>query len=220
MTDPFDRPYAACLFDMDGTILTSIASAERSWARWAERYGLDVEAFLPTIHGVRSIDTIRNLALPGVDPQAEAEAITRAEIEDVADIEPIDGAAAFLNTLPAERWAVVTSAPRALATARMAAAGLPLPALLVTAEDIEQGKPAPDGYLLAARRLGVAASDCLVFEDAAAGIEAGVAAGATVLVVTQTHKRLPATSHHMIRDYRGIGVREGKGGLIIEPKAD
>src|SRR6187551_2701028 len=123
MTQPFpDRGFAAFLFDMDGTILTSIVAAERVWAAWARGHGLDVEAFLPTIHGVRSVETVRRLALPGVDPEAEAAAITRAEIEDVEGIEAIAGAAAFLAALPADRWAIVTSAPRELAVRRLAAA--------------------------------------------------------------------------------------------------
>ncbi len=115
------QPY---LFDMDGTILYFIAAAERVWA---ERHGLDVAAF-PTIHGVRGIETIARLALPGVDPAAEAHAILLAEIVDVDGVVAIDGAAAFLAALPADRWAIVTSAPRPLALRRLAAAALPTPA--------------------------------------------------------------------------------------------
>src|SRR6478672_2992521 len=97
---------------MDGTIITSIKAAERVWGRWAEGQGLDVAAFLPTIHGKRTEETIRALNLPGVDPVREAAFITRAEIEDVAGVEAIEGIAAFLASLPRERWAIVTSAPR------------------------------------------------------------------------------------------------------------
>jgi sugar-phosphatase len=154
---------------MDGTILTSIKAAERVWGQWAKGHGLDVDAFLPTIHGKRTEETIRALALPGVDPVLEAAFITRAEIEDVAGIEAIVGAADFLASLPPGRWAIVTSAPRLLAEARIAAAGLPTPRVLVAAEDVERGKPAPDPFLLGARKLGVEAGDCLVFEDTLAG---------------------------------------------------
>src|SRR5690242_20565047 len=129
------RTFGAILFDMDGTIVNSIAVAERAWAAWAERHGLDVASFLPTVHGVRDIDTIIRLGLPGVDPHAEAQTILLAEIEDVDGVEAIEGAAAFLASLPADRWAIVTSAPRQLALCRIAAAGLPTPAVLVTAED-------------------------------------------------------------------------------------
>ena len=188
---PFGRTFDAFLFDMDGTILTSIVAAERVWADWARRHGLDVPGFLPTIHGVRSVETIRRLDLPGVDPEREAALITEAEIADVAGIEPIAGAARFLAALPAGRWAVVTSAPRRLATRRLGAAGLPEPPLMVAAEDVERGKPAPDCFLLAAERLGASATDCLVFEDAAAGIQAAERAGATVVVITATHTPAP-----------------------------
>lgn len=202
----FDRPFAAFLFDMDGTLLTSIASAERVWAAWARRHGLDVAAFLPTIHGVRSVETVRRLGLPGVDPVAEAAAITRAEMDDVADIAPIAGAAAFLAMLPADRWAIVTSAPRALALRRLDAAGLPPPPLLIGAEDVRHGKPAPDCFRLGAERLGVAAADCLVFEDAPAGIAAAEAAGAAVAVVTATHTHPLATRHPTLSGYADLGV--------------
>ncbi len=209
-----DRRFAAFLFDMDGTILSSIASAERVWSAWARDHGLDVAAFLPTIHGVQSVETIRRLGLPGVDPVAEAAAITAAEMDDVDDIDPIAGAAAFLRSLPANRWAIVTSAPRLLAERRLAAAGLPLPPLFVTAEDVEHGKPAPDCFLLAAERLGVAAKDCLVFEDAAAGIAAAEAAGAAVLVITATHAHAMQTPHVAVRDYEALSVKIGVAGML------
>ena len=139
-----DRTFAALLFDMDGTIVNSIAAAERAWVAWAERHGLDVAAFMPTIHGVRGIETITRLGLPGVDPGPRRRAILLAEMEDVDGVAAIEGAAVFLASLPADRWAIVTSSPRRLALRRLAAAGLPVPAVLVTAEDVERGKPAPD----------------------------------------------------------------------------
>lgn len=196
-----DRDFAAFLFDMDGTILTSIVAAERVWANWARKHGLDVEAFLPTIHGRRTIETVAALGLPAVDPEAEARAITAAELEDVDGIDPIEGAAVFLAGLPADRWAVVTSAPRALAERRIAAAGLPFPAVMIAAEDVERGKPAPDCFLLAARRLGRPIADCLVFEDAPAGIAAAEAAGASVVVITATHTHRLETRHPGIEGY-------------------
>ena len=198
--------FAALLFDLDGTIVNSIAAAERAWAAWAERHGLDVAAFLPTIHGVRGIDTITRLALPGLDPAVEAEAILQAEIEDVEGVEPIEGAAAFLASLPADRWAIVTSSPRRLALRRLAAAGLPVPPVLVTAEDVTRGKPAPDCFLLAAERLGQRIEDCLVFEDAPAGIKAAEAAGAAVVMVTATHRHALETGHPTIDGYGGLAA--------------
>lgn len=195
---------------MDGTLLTSIAVAERIWGRWAERHHLDVASFLPTIHGVQTIDTIRRLALPGVDPEIEAAAITRAELDNVDGIEAIAGAADFLRSLPGNRWSIVTSATRDLALRRLAAAGLPLPAVIVTAKDVERGKPAPDGFLLAAKRLGFPISDCLVFEDAPAGIAAAEAAGASLIVITAAHPQSTPTLHVGVRSYET---------LVAEPTA-
>jgi sugar-phosphatase len=202
-----DRDFAAFLFDMDGTVLSSIAAAERVWGRWARRHGLDVEAFLPTMHGKRAIDTIRRLNLPGVDPLAEADWITRAEIEDVGDVHAIDGAAGFLQALPPGRWTIVTSSPLPLARRRLEAAGLTAPERMVTAEDITRGKPAPDGFLLAAERLGVSPHECLVFEDAPAGIEAAEAAGAAVAVVTATHTHPAGTRHPAVRSFDGLSTK-------------
>ena len=211
-----DRAFAAFLFDMDGTILSSIACAERVWTRWAQRHGLDVAAFLPTIHGMRAVETIRNQNLAGIDVQAEADWITREEMDDVDGIAAIAGVAAFLGALPLHRWAVVTSAPRELALRRIAAAGLPAPPMLVTADDVANGKPAPDCFLLAASRLGVRASDCLVFEDAPAGIAAAEAAGARVLVVRATHAHVTDTPHPGILDYASLAPRvDADGGLRV-----
>jgi sugar-phosphatase len=209
------RKFAAFLFDMDGTVVNSIAAAERVWADWAGRQGLDVAAFLPTIHGVRAIETIARLALPGVDPMREADALLQAEAADIDGILPIAGAASFLASLPAERWAIVTSAPRELALLRIAAAGIPLPAILVAAEDVPHGKPAPDCFRLAAERLGVDARDCLVFEDAPAGISAAEAAGATVVVISATHQHPLQTPHTAIASYAGLGITVDDRGWIV-----
>jgi sugar-phosphatase len=211
-----DRPFSAFLFDMDGTILTSIKAAERVWGQWARGHGLDVEAFLPTIHGKRTEETIRALALPGVDPVREAGFITRAEIEDVAGIEAIEGASAFLASLPPERWAIVTSAPRLLAEARILAAGLPTPAVLVAAEDVERGKPAPDPFLLGARKLGVAPADCLVFEDTLAGLRSAAAAGMASIVVTTTHAHPLDTDVMAVLDYEDLRAVCTPDGLQIK----
>ena len=215
MTTPLpDRAFAAFLFDMDGTLLTSIRSAERVWSTLAARHGLDVETFLPTLHGKRTHDTIRQLGLPGVDPIAEAAWITAAEIEDVADIEAIQGAADFLASLPPGRWGIVTSAPRALAKARLAAAGLPSENLLVAAEDVEHGKPAPDPFLLGARKLGVEAADCLVFEDTQTGLKSAAAAGMESIVVTVTHTHPMETDVVSVLDYADLRVERTVDGLL------
>jgi len=196
------RAYRAFLFDMDGTLLNSAASAERVWGDWAQRHGLDVAPFLRTMHGRRSEDTIRDSGVAGLDIAAEARAITEAEINDTDGTVEIAGARAFLATLPASAWTIVTSASRALAEARLKAAGLPVPPQMVTAEDISAGKPDPEGYLLAAKRLGVAPGDSLVFEDAEPGVRAGAAAGADVLVIGG-HSYPPQAAAH---DYTGLSV--------------
>jgi mannitol-1-/sugar-/sorbitol-6-phosphatase len=215
-TPAFDKTYAAFLFDMDGTILNSTVAAERVWSKWAESHGLDVAAFMPTMHGVRAIDTIRRLGLPGVDPETEAAKITEDEINDVAGVMALPGAAAFLESLPPEKWAIVTSSPLELAKRRLAAAGIPVPRTLVTAEDVKIGKPNPDCYLLGARKLGFDASDCLVFEDAVPGILAGDAAKADVMVITATHKHPVETTHATIADYENVVARiDPKGRLSI-----
>jgi sugar-phosphatase len=168
------------------------------------RHGVDVASFLPTIHGVRAIDTINRLALPGVDAEAEAAFITEAEIEDVEGIIEVPGAASFLKSLPANQWAIVTSAPKALALRRMAAAGIPQPLVMVTAEDVSAGKPDPAGYRLAAKRLGVEPADCLIFEDATVGILAAEAAGAGLIVVTATHDHPLQTPHATLASYESV----------------
>ncbi|CAI8906559.1 sugar-phosphatase [Pseudomonas sp. IT-P171] len=210
----FNKPYRAFLFDMDGTVLNSIAAAERIWTTWALRHGVDVDAFLPTIHGARAIDTVNRQALPGVDAEAEAAWITQAEIEDVEGIVEVGRAAEFLTSLPAGQWAIVTSAPRALALRRMAAAGIPEPAVMVTAEDVSAGKPDPAGYRLAARRLGVEVTDCLIFEDATVGILAAEAAGADLVIITSTHEHPLETQHATMVSYEAIACGVDGDGRI------
>ncbi len=213
------KSYGAFLFDMDGTILNSTAAAERVWGRWAARMGLDVEAFLPTMHGKRGIDTISALNLPGVDPAAEADEILRGEIEDVDGVVAIPGAVEFLAALPPERWAIVTSSPIELAKRRLEAAGIAPPRFMVTAEDVTIGKPNPQGYILGSERIGVSPSQALVFEDVLAGIQAGEAAGADVMVISATHSRPIDTRHPSIPGYVDVVPQVVDGGLLaIRPR--
>jgi sugar-phosphatase len=207
------RSFAALLFDMDGTLINSLEATERVWSAWAIRNGVDVEQLFKTMHGRRAEDTVR-VTRPDLDAVAEGEAITRGEIADIDGVVEIAGAAAFLSSLPPERWAIVTSAPRALAERRLGAAGIALPAVLITAEDVTRGKPNPDGYLLAAERLGFAAKDCLVFEDAEAGIGAGENAGAKVLIITATHTHAMKTEHPSAKDYLRLRATNDDDGKI------
>jgi len=209
----FTKNFAALLFDMDGTLLNSMAVVERVWGAWAVRNGIDPIAFLPSVHGVRAVDTISKLGLL-VDPVQEARDLAEAEIADVEGIVEIPGARAFLNALPPEKWAIVTSAPLELAARRLAAASIPLPRLMVTGEDVSAGKPDPQGYLLAAARLGVRPEDCLVFEDAPAGILAGKAAGAEVAVITGAHAAASGTPHVTLEHYTDVEARLGTDGRL------
>ncbi|MDL2409365.1 HAD-IA family hydrolase [Rhizobium calliandrae] len=196
-----ERSFGAFLFDMDGTVLNSIAVAERVWTAWALRHNVDAAGLLATVHGRKAVETISRLGLPQVDPVEEMRLLTLAEIADVVGIEPIAGASRFLEALPRDRWAIVTSAPRDLAVVRLKAAGLPWPPLLIAGEDVQNGKPAPDCFLLAAETLAQPIEECLVFEDAPAGIEAAEAAGAAVMVISATHRSLLQTPHPSVVNY-------------------
>lgn len=208
------RPFDALIFDMDGTILTSVGSAERVWGSWALRHGIDPKTFVPTIHGVRAAETIVRQGLPNVDIAKEVELVTAAEMADMDGVAPVTGAAAFLASLPADRWAIATSASRDLALRRLEAAGLTPPRTFITAEDVEHGKPSPDCFLLAAAQLGFAAGDCVVFEDAPAGIEAAKAAGAAVVVIRGKTYHSDG-SQVVIDDYRSIGLEVDASGRMV-----
>ncbi|GAW42069.1 Sugar phosphatase YfbT [Brevundimonas sp. SH203] len=211
---PASRAYQAFLFDMDGTLITSTAAAERVWTRWAGRHGLDAAALLSVMHGVRAADTIRRQNLPDIDLDAEIAWVERAEIEDLDGVAPIPGAVDFVERLPPDRWAVVTSATVPLARARLKAAGITPPAVLITAEDVERGKPDPAGYLKAAAALGVDIADCLVFEDAEAGIAAGEAADADVVVVTAAWTHPLQTAHPTLADYADATLEVAADGSL------
>jgi sugar-phosphatase len=213
-----ERSFAAFLFDMDGTLVDSIAVANRVWTRWAEGHGIDPDAVLRTMHGVRAVETIRR-HLPQGDVEHESAVLTQAEMDDMEGVLALAGAAAFLRSLPPERWAVVTSAPRGLALARLDYAGIPVPPVMVTAEDVSHGKPAPDCFLLAARRLGVEPGHCLVWEDAPSGIAAAEAAGATVVVVTATHAHPMETAHPTVTSYEGLAAALDAAGRLTVTRA-
>lgn len=176
----------AVLFDMDGTLVDSTAVVVRLWRQWAARHGVDPEAVLAVSHGRRGDDVVAEFALAGTDVPAEVAWLAARELTDRDGIVPVRGAAALLDALPVERVAVVTSATRQLAAVRMGAAGLAVPPVLVGADEVTRGKPDPEGYREAARRLGVDVARCLVVEDAPAGLEAGRASGARVIAVATT----------------------------------
>lgn len=207
MSDTIQRFSArAILFDLDGVLVDSTGSVGRVWRAWAERHRLDAEEVIRAAHGRRSIETIRACA-PWLDAEAENEIVEQAEIDDTRDLTVIAGAGQLLTILPAERWAVVTSGTRALATSRLRAAGLPIPKALVTANEVTNGKPSPEPYLTGAELLGYAAADCLVIEDTPPGIESAHAAGmkCVALLTTYATDKLTAADA-IIRDLRDISI--------------
>jgi sugar-phosphatase len=173
------------LFDLDGVLVDSTPAVARVWASWAREHGFDPDEVVRQAHGRPSISTIREL-LPNGDHTAEDREVERREIADVDGVIPLPGAMELLRALPPERWTIVTSCTRTLAGVRIAAAGLPLPKRLVTSTDVRRGKPDPEPYLTGARILGLDAANCVVIEDAPAGIRAGKAAGARVLALRTT----------------------------------
>jgi sugar-phosphatase len=206
---------AALLFDLDGVLADSRAVVERTWRRWAARHGLDAGPLLAVAHGRRISDTLK-AAVPHLDPAREVAWLDATELEDLEGVVAVPGAVALLESLGDQRWAVVTSCSRELAARRLSRAGLPLPPLLVTSEDVARGKPAPDGYLLAARRCGATPAACLVFEDAPPGIAAARAAGCRVVALWTTHApgRLGGAVA-VVPDLRSVALRPDGGGLVV-----
>lgn len=175
----------ALLFDMDGVLINSIPAVERVWSRWAAERGFNVQEVLRHAHGRPSIATLRDL-LPDADHEAENRIIEQTEIDDVDGIVPLPGVKELLASLPHDRWAIVTSCTRPLAEVRIRAAGLPTPELLITANEITHGKPHGEPYQKGAAGLGFAPEQCIVVEDALAGIASGKNAGARVIAFTTT----------------------------------
>src|SRR5450755_1959741 len=176
---------SALLFDLDGVLIDSTPAVERVWSGWAVEHGFDPAKVVHVAHGRPSRITIRDL-LPNADIDLEDREVERREIEDLDDVVLLPGAGQLLKALPPGRWTIATSCTRALAEVRLRAAGLPIPKDMVTSNDVKIGKPNPEPYLKAAAKLGFAASDCIVVEDAAAGVRAGKAAGARVIAFLTT----------------------------------
>lgn len=175
------------LFDLDGTLVDSLPVVERSWQFWAESYGVDPQAVLDFIHGKQAITTLRHFMPDKSEAEIQAEFLRLEQIEanDLDGIRALPGAVALLQHLDAQSvpWAIVTSGSIPVAHARHRAAGLPTPAVFVTAEQVKRGKPQPDAYLLGAELLGLPPQACLVVEDALAGVQSGLAAGCHVAAV-------------------------------------
>jgi len=206
----------ALLFDNDGTLVSSLDSVQRCWTRWAREYGLTAEDFgRVELHGRPAVEIAADLLPADLVPEAVAR-IELLEVEDVpgGGVHLLPGTKDFLDALPADRWAVVTSATRRLAEARLDAVGI-LPKTLIAADDITRGKPDPEPYLLAARELGVDPADCVVFEDAPAGLAAGRAAGMTTVALTTTHQAHELDADLVVKDLSALSALVTDGGVEI-----
>jgi mannitol-1-/sugar-/sorbitol-6-phosphatase len=208
---------AAILFDLDGVLVDSTGSVTRQWRRWAEEHSIDPQKVVEIAHGVRSIEIIRKMA-PHLDPQAEVARLEKREADDQEGVAVMPGAANLLKAIPEGRWCVVTSGTRYLATARLKLANLPTPKVLISADDVSKGKPDPEPYLTGAKLLDVNPAQCLVIEDAPAGIRAAHAGAMKAVGITSTY---PASelleADAVVQKLAQIIVKSpgGPGGLIV-----
>jgi mannitol-1-/sugar-/sorbitol-6-phosphatase len=206
---------AAVLFDLDGVLVDSAAAVERAWRGWATKHGLGFEDVIVHAHGRRTIETIAAVA-PHLDARAEMLALEDDEIHRATEVAALPGAHDLLKALAEARWAIVTSGTRRLAGARIEACAFPSPSALVTADDVAQGKPHPAGYLQAADALGVAPTDCVVFEDAPAGIEAARASGARVIALTTTYDLSElASADGYIETLTQVSAEVQRDGIVV-----
>jgi sugar-phosphatase len=203
----------AVLFDMDGTLVDSRALVERMWIRWADEHGLPHDAVLAVAHGRRTLETMQ-LVAPQIATTEEAARLDALEALEEGGETAVPGARALVEALPLDCWAVVTSAVRDLAIRRIAAVGLPVPPVLVGAEDVAAGKPQPEGYLQAARRLGVDPRRAVVIEDTDSGVKAGRAAGASVIGLRTTYPTLDGCDI-VVDDLRALRAEPKAGGGVI-----
>lgn len=205
----------ALLFDNDGTLVSSLESVYRCWTRWAREYGITAEEFgRVELHGRPAADIAADL-LP---PEKVAEAVARIDELEVSDVAGgvvlLPGTRELLDSLPMDRWAVVTSATRVLAEARLAEVGI-RPGLLIAADDITHGKPDPEPFLLAAEKLGADPTRCVVFEDAPAGLQAGRAAGMTTVALATTHDASELSADVVVKDLSAVSAQATAGGVEI-----
>jgi mannitol-1-/sugar-/sorbitol-6-phosphatase len=200
------------LFDLDGVLVDSIRSIERHWTLWAARHGIDMDVLRRVAHGRRTVEIMR-LVAPHLDVESEALALAAGEAGDTEGVLEVAEARRLISEIPEGAWAVATSGSRAIALARLRHTRLPVPRVLVTADDVQRGKPHPEPYLLAAERLGVAPERCVVVEDAPAGIDAARAAGMAVIAVASTHDvAVLSHAHLVVPELAGLRVVPATGG--------
>ena len=208
---------SAMLFDLDGVLVDSTPAVARVWTRWALAHGLDPEWVVHRAHGRPSRETVREL-LPNSDYEAQNQIVLRGEIKDTEGVVPLPGTEQLLNSLPSDRWTIVTSCSRPLAEVRLRAAGLPIPPKMVTSNDVANGKPDPEPYLKGAAMLGIPASGCIVVEDAPAGIVAGKSAGARVIGFPTTMNPAElsqAGADWLVKNCAAIGASNHGAGLTL-----
>lgn len=208
---------SAILFDLDGVLVDSTRAVDREWREWAGRKGVDGDAIMAIAHGVRTIEVIRRVA-PHLDAETEAAAIENHEAHDQRGVTVMPGAADLLKSIPAGRWGVVTSGSRLLAQNRLRYCGLPVPEVLVTSDDVTNGKPHPEPYLKGAQGLGFRPEECVVIEDAPAGIESARAGGMRVIGMASTYgaEKL-VNADAVVRAFSRIRVSaNGSGKLRLE----
>ena len=194
------------LFDMDGILISSLGSVERSWTKWAKMRGVDPAYAISIVHGRRAIESVAALR-PDLDSAAELKVVEDIELADGEGIAVLPGVPDLLAVLPAHRWTVVTSATERLARLRLAAAGVPVPERLITAETVTEGKPHPAPFRAGATLLGFTPGECVVFEDSEAGALAGRAAGCTVVATTFSHSAESlGAANYLITDFSGISA--------------
>lgn len=208
----------ALLFDLDGVLIDSTPAVARVWHRWAVAHSLDPDTVVRMAHGRPSRTTIREL-LPNADIEAEDREVERREMEDLDGVVLLPGARQLLDSLPPDGWTIATSCTRPLAEVRLRAAGLPIPKTMITASDVNIGKPDPEPYLKAAAILNYATSDCVVVEDAPAGVRAGRAAGSRVIAFPTTMERRElenAGTNWIVRNCADIAARNESDGVLLK----
>jgi sugar-phosphatase len=211
LAEPVTVRCKGILFDMDGILISSLGSVERTWSTWALARGIDPAFAIHEAHGCPAIETVRKLR-PDLDDKAELKWLEDMEVADGDGIEVLPGVATLLASLPASRWTVVTSATEKLARVRLETAGIAIPERIIAADMVVRGKPNPEPYLRGAEILGLPPADCVVFEDSASGTKAGRAAGCTVIGTTFSHSIAElGAAHHLVTDLTGVVVEAVPG---------
>jgi sugar-phosphatase len=205
---------AAVLFDLDGVLIDSTSCIRRHWEEWTRQHGLDMESLMRVAHGLRTIETMRHVA-PQLDVEQEAKRFEAIEVADTEGVVEIEGASQILECLLRHVWGIVTSGSQELARARLNRAGLPVPDTLISGDMVKQGKPAPEPYLLGAKRMGVAVEDCVVVEDSPAGIAAAKAAGMQTIGVASTHSREELACEFIVGKLTDLKIQLGDRDRLV-----